>query len=523
MSWLSHWRKISLQVSNVILICALLVYLVFALFFRAGQKPVSEKMVGVWLTSADLRTHLAPQTNLAFASGQSSNSNVLTIHEQQKYQQMDGFGASFPDSSAWLVYEKMSRSQRTTLMNKLFNRSSGIGLDFLRQPIGASDLTRPAPAGGEYSYDDMPDGQTDPTLAHFSITHDIAYIIPVLKQALQINPNIKIMGTPWSPPGWMKSSDAMEGGTLNPSDYTIYANYFVKYVQAYQAQGLPIYAVTPQNEPLYEPNGYPGMSFPANEETTFIQNNLGPAFASHGIKTKILGYDHNWDQPDYPETLLSDSTASAFTAGTAWHCYGGSVDAQTAVHHAFPNKDTWETECSGGAWEKTNGFSNTISLVISVVRNWSKSVVRWGMVLDPYGEPNLGTGSACSTCRSIVSVDQSTGKVTYNGDYYGLGQASKFVAPGAYHIDSSAGSKGIQDVAFKNPDGSKVLVVYNASSSSQAFAVQWNGEHFSYTLSAGAAVTFKWGSTSSSSPATPDHHRGTARICANIERRGRTF
>ncbi|HEY4384275.1 MAG TPA: glycoside hydrolase family 30 beta sandwich domain-containing protein [Ktedonobacteraceae bacterium] len=515
MSWSSPLRKMPFQVAGAVLICIILAGIVFALFFSADQRPVSDKTVGVWLTTADLSTHLAPQTNLTFTSDQRSSSNVLTINEKQQYQQMDGFGASFTDASAWLVYDKMSNSQRTTLMNNLFSSSSGIGLDFLRQPIGASDLTRPVPDGGEYSYDDMPFGQTDPTLAHFSIAHDTAYIIPVLKQAFQINPNIKIMSTPWSPPGWMKSSDSMDGGTLNASAYAAYANYFVKYIQAYQAQGLPIYAVTPQNEPLYEPQGYPGMSFSADQETTFIKNYLGPAFASHGITTKIIGYDHNWDQPNYPDTILSDATASSFTAGTAWHCYGGSVDAQTAVHTSAPGKDTWETECSGGTWENTNGFPNTIELMIGVVRNWGKSVVRWGMVLDPNGEPNLGTGSACSTCRGIVSVNQSTGDVTYNGDYYGLGQASKFVAPGAYHIDSSAGRNGIQDVAFKNPDGSKVLVAYNAASSSQTFDVQWNGAGFTYTLPAGAAVTFKWGSTQSRNPAAPSHNEDKAWVGIN--------
>ncbi|GER90093.1 glucosylceramidase [Dictyobacter vulcani] len=496
MYWSTPVRARSLRALNIAVICTVLLYSIVALFFSSPQVHAAGETVNVWLTSGDLSTHLAPQANLTFANGNGSG-NVINVNENQTYQQMDGFGASLTDSSAWLVYNKMSSSQRSTLMNNLFNSSSGIGLNFLRQPIGASDLTRPAPAVGEYSYDDMPAGQTDPSLANFSISHDNAYIIPVLKQALQINPSIKIMGTPWSPPGWMKSSGSMEGGTLNASAYSAYANYFVKYVQAYQAQGLPIYAITPQNEPLYVPNGYPGMSFPADQQTNFIKNNLGPAFAQNGITTKILGYDHNWDQTGYPTTILSDSTANSYTAGTAWHCYGGSVDAQTTVHNSYPNKDTWETECSGGAWENSNGFPNTMSLLIGVVRNWGKSVVRWGMVLDPNGQPNLGTGAACSTCRGVVSVDQNNGNVTYNGDYYGLGQASKFVTPGAYHIDSSAGSNGIQDVAFKNPDGTKVLVAYNSGSSSQSFSVQWGGESFAYTLPAGAAATFKWSGTQS--------------------------
>ena len=452
----------------------------------------SGETVGVWLTTADLTTHLAPQSNLIFANGSGSAPTKITVNENKIYQQMDGFGASFTNSSAWLVYTKLNTSQRNTVMTSLFDANRGIGLDFLLQPMGASDLTPPAPVAGEYSYDNVAQGQTDEPLSKFSIEHDKAYIIPLLKQAFYINRNIKIMAAPWSPPGWMKSTGSMDGGTLNSSAYAAYANYFVKFIQAYKAQGIPIYAVTPQNEPLYVPNGYPGMSFPADQETSFIKNNLGPAFVRNGINTKILGYDHNWDRPDYPMTILQDKTANAYTAGIVWHCYGGTVDAQTQVHNLYPNKETYETECSGGQWEGDNGLPGTMNLLIGVVRNWGKSVLRWGMALDPDGQPNLGTGAACSKCRGVVTIDQNNGRVTYNADYYGLGQASKFVVPGAYHIDSSAGGNGISDVAFKNPDGTDVLVVYNSSSGNQTFNVQWGRQWFSYTLPAGAAATFKW-------------------------------
>ncbi|GER88093.1 glucosylceramidase [Dictyobacter vulcani] len=467
------------------------------LFFTVYQtRPVQagkeEDKVQAWQTTADLSTHLAPQANKTFTTGSGSDATKITVDENQQYQQMDGFGASFTDSSAWLVSSKMDTKQRDTLMKNLFDAHQGIGLNFLRQPMGASDLTRPAPEVGEYSYDDMPQGQTDPNLDHFSIDHDTSYIIPVLQQALKENKDIKIMASPWSAPGWMKSSGSMEGGTLNSSAYTAYANYFVKFIQAYQAQGLPIYAVTPQNEPLYVPSGYPGMSFPAKDETTFIRDYLGPAMVSNGLSTKILGYDHNWDQPGYPTTILSDPGTTPYATGTAWHCYGGSVSAQTPIHNAYPDKDTYETDCSGGQWEGSNGFANTMDLLIGTTRNWSKSVVRWGMALDPDGKPNLGTGAACTQCRGIVTVDQTNGTVTYNGDYYGLGQASKFVQPGAYRVASSSGLNGIKDVAFKNADGSKVLVTYNSSSDPQTFDVQWGDKWFADTLPAGAATTFKW-------------------------------
>jgi glucosylceramidase len=482
------------KVSIIFMLVALLASV--TLLLQPSQASATASLgnrVSVWLTTANLQEHITQQKDVSFSTGSGSGVIKITVDENKTYQQMDGFGASITDASAWLMYNKMSKSQRAALMGALFDPVKGIGLNFLRQPMGASDLT--TPASGEYSYDDMPKGQTDPNLTHFSIKHDEAYIIPVLKQALQVNPNIKIMATPWSPPGWMKSTDSMEGGTLNLNAYASYANYFVKFIQAYQTQGIPMYAVTVQNEPLYQPVGYPGMSMPADQESTFIKNYLAPAFATNHITTKILGYDHNWDQPGYPTTLLSDANTNAALAGTAWHCYGGAVEAQTQVHNAYPNKDTYETECSGGQWEGNNGLPGTANLLIGVTRNWGKSVVRWGMALDPNGQPNLGTGAACSQCRGVVTIDQSNGNVTYNGDYYGLGQASKFLTPGAYRIDSSAGSNGIIDSAFKNSAGSKVLVVYNSAASQQSFDVQWGGQWFTYTLPAGAIATFKWSGT----------------------------
>jgi glucosylceramidase len=456
----------------------------------SSAAPAAGTRVDVWLTSADLQKHLDHQNDAQFASGTGSDVIRITVDENKTYQKMDGFGASLTDGSAWLIAHKMNKQQRDELMMKLFDPVKGIGLNFLRQPMGASDLT--TPESGEYSYDDMPKGQTDPDLTHFSIAHDQASIIPLLKQALRINPNLKIMATPWSPPGWMKTTDSMEGGTLKTDAYGPFANYFVKFIQAYQAEGIPIYAVSVQNEPLYVPVGYPGMSLPADQEATFIKNYLAPAFAQNHIASKILGYDHNWDQPGYPASLLGDAATNAALAGTAWHCYGGAAEAQTQVHKAYPDKETYETECSGGQWEQNNGLPGTTNLVVTATRNWSKSIVRWGLALDPDGKPNLGTGAACSECRGIVTIDQRTGNVTYGGDYYGLGHASKFLAAGASRIDSGEGSNGVTNVAFKNPDGSKVLVVYNTAADARRFTVQWGGQWFSYSLPGGAVATFKW-------------------------------
>src|SRR5689334_8783438 len=249
--------------------------------------------VNIWLTTGDKANLLAPQPAVTFVPDSGSNPLTIDVNESLSYQTMDGFGASFTDSSAWLVWNKLSAAQRNTLMNNLFNPSTGIGLSYLRQPISSSDF-----ALSNYTYDDMPAGQTDPNLTNFSINHDKTYITPVIQQALAINPNLHVMGTPWSAPAWMKTSGSLFNGTLQTQYYGAYANYFVKFIQAYNTEGIPVYAITLQNEPHFEPNSYPGMRLEPADEANFVKNNLGPAFSSAGITTKIIVWDHNWDEPN---------------------------------------------------------------------------------------------------------------------------------------------------------------------------------------------------------------------------------
>ncbi len=344
---------------------------------------------------------------------------------------MTGFGVSFTDSSAWLV---ANSPQRNAIMTRLFDPNQGIGLDFLRQPIGASDFSRSL-----FSYDDMPAGQTDPTLANFSIAHDNAYILPILQQALSINPATTIMATPWSPPGWMKTSGSMIGGTLSSGDYQVFADYLTKFIQAYQAAGVPISLITAQNEPEYSPSNYPGSTFTASQEASFIANNLYPDLHKAGLGTKILAYDHNWNDTTFPETILGDPSAGPDVAGVAWHCYAGDPSAQSTVHNAYPGKDTYFTECSGSqSANPANTFSDSLdwqteNLIIGATRNWAKSVVTWNAALDPSGGPSMN----CTTCTAAVTVNNSAGTASYNAEYYSLGQASKFVKPGAVRIDSN--------------------------------------------------------------------------------------
>jgi glucosylceramidase len=454
--------------------------------------------VTVYQTTSDLSQKLQSQPTLSF-SGSGTASQTINIDDTKTYQQIDGFGASFTDSSAWLVYNKLSTDQRNDLMQRLFDRNNGIGLSFLRQPMGSSDLARTF-----YSYDDMPSGQTDPTLAHFSVDHDREYIIPVLKQALALNSDLKIMANPWSPPAWMKTNNSMIGNTgmeghLKTDAYDPLAKYFVKYIQAYQVEGLPTYAISMQNEPLYTPGDYAGMAMSVSEQVNFLKNNLGPALKTAGLSPKVMVYDHNWDRADYAKAVLSDPGAYAVAAGSAWHHYAGDPGAMTGIHDAFPDKEIWETEASGGTWQSGNIFAQEAKELIDTMRNWAKSYVLWNMVLDQDNGPYVG---GCKTCRGVATVNwDKTGAGGPSSfkeelDYYVLGQASKFLKAGAFHIASDqATAVGIHDVAFRNPDGSIVVYALNDSSTDQTFNVKFAGKYVTYTLKAGAVATFLWNPT----------------------------
>jgi O-glycosyl hydrolase len=458
--------------------------------FAAPSRPDG---VSVVVTDIGAQTYLAPQPGLSWQHGSAPTGPTITVDTTRRYQKITGFGASFTDSSAWLVGTRLDAAQRDAVMRDLFT-DQGIGLSFLRQPMGASDFA----VNGNYSYDDMPPGTTDPSLAHFSIDHDRSYIIPLLRRALRLNPDLTVMATPWSPPGWMKTSDSMIGGTLREDAYQPLADYFAKFLRAYAAAGIPVRYITPQNEPLFTPDGYPGMFLSAAQADDLIKNHLGPTLRAHHLPTGILAYDHNWDAISYPETMYADPDAVGYVAGTAWHCYGGDVITQAVSHNNYPNKPAFHTECSGGEWEgdAQAGFAAALGLVINTTRNWAKGVIRWNMALD---ENNGPTNGGCLTCRGVVTVvKDANGRWTYRKtvDYWGLGQVSKFVHPGARRVASNTfGAGDVQDVAFVNPDGRNVLVAFNTGTSPRTFAVQWGNRWLRYTLAGGAAATFSWAGT----------------------------
>ena len=444
--------------------------------------------VDVWITTATGAKLLSREADLRLTTATPPAGTTLTVDDATQYQEIVGFGASMTDASAYLLQNRMSATQRNALMQELFGRNPGIGLSFMRLTIGASDFSL-----HHYSLDDMPAGQSDPALARFSIDSNRPYFLPAVKQAYAINPQLKIMASPWSAPGWMKTTGSLTKGTLTPEGYPALAEYLRRYVRAYEAEGIPIFALTVQNEPHFEPENYPGMALNPAQRAKFLRENLGPLFAQDGLQTKILDWDHNWDQPESPLGVLGDAGARPYVAGVAWHCYGGNVSAQGLVHDAYPDKEAYFTECSGGNWSLDFGANlkfHVGTLVIGSTRNWAKGILLWNLALDENSGPHLG---GCADCRGVVTIGSTTGSVTRNVEYYALAHASRFVKQGAHRIASSSDVEGVQSVAFRNADdGSKVLIVLNTAPLDRTVIVRWRDKSFSYTVPAGAAVTFHW-------------------------------
>ena len=455
---------------------------------NAPSPLVGPNTVEAWVTTGDQSRVLAKEPDIHFnRAAVDSSIPVIDVDYSRQFQSIVGWGAAMTDAAAYLIETKLSATQREALLRELFGRDQGIGLSFVRIPMGASDFSR-----SHYSYDDRPAGETDSTLAHFSIDADRAEKIPALKRALAINPQLKMIGSPWSPPGWMKSSGSLIKGTLLPQFYGAFAEYFRRWVEAYQAEGLPIFAITLQNEPHFEPENYPGMRLSPVQRAAIIGGNVGPLFARRGIRAQIWDWDHNWDEPASPLAVLADSIARRYVAAVAWHCYGGDILAQTAVHDSHPDKDTYFTECSGGKWAPVwadNLKWYVSKMVIGNARAWAKGVALWNLALDENDGPHKG---GCGNCRGVVTINSVTGDVTRNPEYYALAHASRFVRPGAVRIGSSA-PNGFETVAFRNPDDrSTALIVLNTTTATSQLAIRVGQKTFATSLPAGAVATFTW-------------------------------
>jgi glucosylceramidase len=440
-----------------------------------------------WLTTADGSRKLArqrPITSVALKGG----GTVIQIDPARRYQPIVGFGAAITDASAELI-QAMPAARRKMLMRELFGRrDSGLGLSFTRLTIGASDFSRT-----HYSLDDSPGNVPDPTLSHYSIAIPRRAMLPTARQALTINPDLKVMISPWSAPAWMKTSRSLIGGKLDPAAYAPFAAYLVRTVQAFGREGVPVYALTIQNEPDFEPDSYPGMRMGPADRAAVIGKHLGPLIERKRLATKIFDWDHNWDKPEMPLGTLGDTVARRYIAGVAWHCYAGDVAAQSPVRDAYPDKEVYSTECSGGEWapkfDEVLGWM-TSNLIIGATRNWARGSLLWNLALDPAHGPHLG---GCGDCRGVVTIDPATGAVTRNVEYYVLGHASRFVLPGAHRIESSSGADGLVNAAFLNPDGRTIAVIaYNGAKESRDVTFTARGQNFPVRIPAGAVVTITW-------------------------------
>ena len=412
---------------------------------------------------------------------------AIKVDANQKYQQVDGFGFTLTGGSAKLLWG-MTAESRDGILEELFGVAGGaggagdaIGTSYLRLSLGSSDLDEYT-----FSYNSTPG---DLEMAHFDLGYDRKYLIPVLKIILSINPDIRLMASPWSAPAWMKTNNSTIGGRLKTEYYQAYALYFVKYIQQMQAEGIVIDAVTVQNEPLHDGNN-PSMEMSPAEQAEFIKNHLGPAFAANNIETKIVIYDHNCDRADYPLTVLADAEAYGYIDGTAFHLYGGSISALSTVHEAHPDKSLYFTEQWIGA---PGNFAGDVQwhmreVIIGSMRNWSRIALEWNLASDP--KTSIHTPGGCTTCLGAITIDGN--KVTRNPAWYIIAHAAKHVRPGSVRIESvySCDPDDLPNVAFLTPDNKVVILVLNNIDTKQIFNIDSNGTTFTSELAAGEVATY---------------------------------
>lgn len=440
--------------------------------------------IDFWLTNPRQNSYLQKQSErLKFVIG-SNSSTTIEIDETKTYQTIDGFGFTLTGGSAQSI-NKLNFQMRKELLQELFgNNDNSISISYLRISIGASDLN-----ATPFTYNDMPFSQTDVTLSQFSLDQDKNDVIPMLKEILAINPKIKILATPWSAPTWMKDNNSFVGGSLKPEYYGVYAAYFVKYIQKMKEEGISISAITPQNEPLH-PGNNPSMYMSALQQSDFIKNHLGPAFAKANLTTKIIIYDHNCDKPEYPMTILNDVGANAFIDGSAFHLYAGDISVLTAVHNTFPSKNLYFTEQYTGTSGTFEGDLkwHIKNVIIGSMRNWSKVAMEWNLANDVNFGPH--TPGGCTTCKGAITINSST-SFERNVGYYIIAHASKFVPPGSVRIAST--QKGnINSIAFKTPAGKKVLILENDGDANEKCTIEFNQKLFSTSLNGGSVATFIW-------------------------------
>jgi len=442
----------------------------------------------VWLSTADRASLVMKQAQRPqFTAIEAHPGATLTVDDAKRFQSMEGFGFALTGGSAQLLM-RMSPARRTAIVKELFATTPGsIGVSYLRVSIGSSDMNERV-----FTYDDMPRGSSDPTLAKFSLGPDLQDVVPVLREILAISPKLSILASPWSAPSWMKTNGLPKDGSLERKYYATYAQYFVRYLQAMSAHGIPIRAITMQNEPR-NANNTPSMLMSAKEQATFLADALGPALKEAGLATEVILYDHNCDDPGYPLTTLANAKARAYAVGSGFHLYEGTIDALTKVHDAYPDKDIYFTEQMVIQPDINHPMrlAETVrNLMIGAPRNWSRNVLLWNLAADPQNGPHTPDGG-CPVCQGAITLDGD--KVTRNLAYYTVAQVASFVPPGSVRIASDPSVPDVlPNVAYATPDRHTVLVVANPGKKPQAFHVVFHRQEFAATLNPGDVATYRW-------------------------------
>ena len=438
------------------------------------------------VTTADglsLLKHFAKPLLLSDQFNQLTSKDTVYVNEGVQYQTIEGFGYTLTGGSAYLLHQ-MPVQNRAAILKELFGQGpNDLNINYLRISIGASDLDATV-----FSYDDLKDGEVDPDLTKMSIAPDQAFLIPILKEIQSIQPGLKLIASPWSPPVWMKDNGKSKGGHLLTKYYETYAQYFVKYIQLMRAEGLQINAVTIQNEPEHGGNN-PSMLMTALEQNAFIKNHLGPAFKKQGIQTEIVIWDHNADNPNYPIQILNDSLTKSFISASAFHLYLGHESALSKLHQAHPDKKIYFTEQWTGAKGSFEGdfMWHMQHIVIGTMSNWSSMVLEWNLANDPIYGPH--TPGGCTECLGALTITGSDLK--RNVSYYIIGQVAPFIPAGSVRIQTTSSNTQIQSIGFKRPDGKKVLVALNTGKEA-VFTIDFEQKKYNFKLPEKSASTIVW-------------------------------
>ena len=445
-------RAVNMAVRRAMMPCA-----VMAASLCTALGAQAPPRVEAVVTTAD-RTRLL--ASLPISRAPDTTAWTVVVDTTQRYQPMTGFGAALTDASVSLL-NALPRAARDALVRELFSPTRGVGFSMVRVPIGASDFST-----SHTTLADSASYATGSIAVRLDLSGEMARL-QLLRDIRRQQPALTIMATPWSAPAWMKTPATLYGGTLRADAMPHFARYLARVVAAYDSAGAPIDLLSVQNEPQHAPTDYPGMRLSPAQRAALVGGHIGPALARLPRAPQLLEWDHNWDAPEEPLSVLADSVARRYLHGVAWHCYAGDVSAQSRVQAAFPAMATYFTECAGGAWAPDFGDNllwNSKTLIVGATRHWARGVMLWNLALDANGGPHKG---GCANCRGVVTIDARTAQVTRNEEYYALAHASRFVARGAVRVESglagapAADAAGVTHVAFVNPDGAVTVIVVN--------------------------------------------------------------